>query len=175
MNLRPRVFHRSELPKTCTKELNEESNLLLIMDEVQIAAQKDQTIYNTFNQCDLLNETNLYKRDIKIIVFTATPDGAIFDLRLWGPEASTSILAKEGQGYMDAHSMLKKGRVFKLKDLRGYDATLDIVSIEAIQNIEEIRRHLTARYGNTPHYHIIRAKACEPHEKQTHIHPKTSF
>jgi hypothetical protein len=46
--IQARVFHRCELPVTFVEEIVNKRNLLIIMDEIQVAAKKGQTIYNTF-------------------------------------------------------------------------------------------------------------------------------
>ena len=48
--LHKRVFHRAELPTTFTTEIKEKKNILIIMDEIQVAAQNNQTLYKTFKE-----------------------------------------------------------------------------------------------------------------------------
>ena len=50
------------------------------MDEIQVACKKNQTIFKSFDSAGLLNIEKLYNDDIKILKFTATPDGTIYDL-----------------------------------------------------------------------------------------------
>ena len=79
-----RVFHRSDLlnPKFLD-EIKNKKNVLILMDEVHLAAKEKQTIYKCFNAAGLLDKENLFKNDIKIIQFTATPDGIYGDLNNW--------------------------------------------------------------------------------------------
>jgi hypothetical protein len=53
----------------------------------------------------LLNVSKLYEHDIKILEYTATPDGTIYDLMKWN-DASTKILADVGDGYLSAYDLL---------------------------------------------------------------------
>ena len=43
-------------------------NILIIMDEIQVAAKKGQTIYKTFDKAGMLNKSKLYNNDIKILI-----------------------------------------------------------------------------------------------------------
>jgi len=118
-SIQNRVFHRSELSNTFIDEIKNRTNLLIIMDEIQIAAKKNQTIYKTFEKAGLLDIETLYKKDIKILEYSATPDGTIHDLMEW-KQASTKILAEPGDGYVSAYNLLQTGRVKQYKNLCGY-------------------------------------------------------
>ena len=45
-----------------------------------------------FDNAGLLDKNKLYKNDIKILEYTATPDGTIYDLMKW-KNASSKIIA----------------------------------------------------------------------------------
>ena len=98
-SIQTRVFHRCELPNTFVDEIRDRQNIIIIMDEIQVAAKKGQTIYKTFENAGLLNKSKLYENDIKILEYTATPDGTIYDLMKWN-DASTKILADVGDRYL---------------------------------------------------------------------------
>lgn len=149
-----KVYHRSELPMTFVGEIANKNNVCIIMDEIQVAAQKGQTIYKTFNNAGLLNKSNLYQRDIKICEFTATPDGTIYDLMEWG-NASSKILAEPGDGYISSYDLLQQGRIKQSRDLCGYDKNTKEVDKKVIENIQEIKRDIES-FRNNPLYHIIR-------------------
>ena len=64
-SVQSRVFHRSELPNTFVAEIKDKKNILIIMDEIQVAAKKGQTIYKTFQAA--LKDMNYYgKVSLKI-------------------------------------------------------------------------------------------------------------
>ena len=115
-SVQSRVFHRSELPNTFVDEIKGKKNILIIMDEIQVAAKKGQTIYKTFQTAGLLNKQTLYENDIKILEYTATPDGTIYDLMKWN-DASTKILAEVGDGYISSYNLLQLKRVKQYKEL----------------------------------------------------------
>jgi len=126
------------------------------MDEIQVAAKKDQTIYKTFEQAGLLNKSRLYENDIKIIEYTATPDGTIYELMKWG-SASEKIIAEPGDGYVSSYDLFSSGRVKQYKELCGYDKETGNVDEELVNtNINEIKDDID-KYLH-PRYHIIRTK-----------------
>ena len=154
-SIQTRVFHRCELPNTFVDEIKDKQNILIIMDEIQVAAKKGQTIYKTFKNAGLLNKSKLYENDIKILEYTATPDGTIYDLMKWN-DASTKILADVGDGYISSYNLLQMGRVKQYKELCGYDKKTGEVDEEVFENIEEIKNDIDI-YVNSL-YHIIRTK-----------------
>lgn len=154
-SIQSRVFHRCELPNTFVDEIKDKKNILIIMDEIQVAAKKGQTIYKTFKNAGLLNKSKLYENDIKILEYTATPDGTIYDLMKWN-DASRKILANVGDGYISSYNLLQKGRVKQYKELCGYNKETGEIDKEVLINIQEIKNDID-KYSN-PLYHIIRTK-----------------
>ena len=154
-SIQTRVFHRCELPNTFVDEIKGKQNIMIIMDEIQVAAKKGQTIYKTFNKAGLLSKSKLYENDIKILEYTATPDGTIYDLMKWN-DASNKILADVGDSYISSFNLLQMGRVKQYKDLCGYDKKTGEIDEEVFENIQEIKSDID-KYSN-PLYHIIRTK-----------------
>jgi hypothetical protein len=154
-SIQSRVFHRCELPNTFVDEIKDKQNILIIMDEIQVAAKKGQTIYKTFKNAGLLNKSKLYENDIKILEYTATPDGTIYDLMKWN-DASSKILADVGDAYISAYFLLQIGRVKQYKELCGYDKETGKVDEVVFENIQEIKNDIN-KYNNYL-YHIIRSK-----------------
>lgn len=128
-SIQTRVFHRCELPITFVDEVKNKKNILIIMDEIQVAAKKDQTIYKTFNYAGLLNKSKLYENDIKILEYTATPDGTIYDLMKWN-DASSKILADVGDCYISSFNLLQMGRVKQYKELCGFCIETYLLSLD---------------------------------------------
>ena len=156
-SIQSRVYHRSELPKTFVNEIINKKNILIIMDEIQVAAKKKQTIYNAFKKAGILDKQKLYKNDIKILEYSATPDGTIYDLQKW-KDASHKILADVGHGYVSSYDLLKQGRVKQYKDLYGYNKEDDIVNEKIFENIKEIKNDIELYFSTKKRYHIIRTK-----------------
>jgi hypothetical protein len=154
-SIQTRVYHRCELPNTFVDEIKDKQNILIIMDEIQVAAKKGQTIYKTFKNAGLLNKSKLYDNDIKILEYTATPDGTIYDLMKWN-DASTKILAEVGDGYVSSYNLLQMGRVKQYKELCGYDKETGEVNKKVFEMIAEIKNDVDKYVISL--YHIIRTK-----------------
>ena len=134
-SIQARVFHRCELPDTFVTEIKDKKNILIIMDEIQVAAKKGQTIYKTFKNAGLLDKQKLYENDIKILEYTATPDGTIYDLMKWN-DASSKILAEVGDGYISSYDLLLMGRVKQYKDLCGYNIITYLLGLDKEKTFE---------------------------------------
>ena len=157
-SIQKRVFHRCELPKTFVDEIKNKQNILIIMDEIQVAAKKGQTIYKTFETAGILNKLKLYENDIKILEYTATPDGTIYDLMKW-EDSSAKILAEVGDNYISSYDLLQMGRVKQYKELCGYNKEKKTINNEVYVNIQEIKNDIEK--FSLPLYHIIRTKPGE--------------
>lgn len=152
IQVQKRVFHRQELLKQFICEIKKKQNTLIIIDEIQVAAKKDQTIHKTFTELGLMNLNNLYKNDIKIILFTATPDGLVYEFQKWG-QACKIILAGPGKGYISSYDLLLNHRVKQYKKL-SLSPSEYIDDNEILENIKEIKEDIL-KFPN-PRFHIIR-------------------
>lgn len=139
--LKERVFHRPDIMKLI-EELKNKTNVLIIIDEHHSASLKEQTIDKMFRSAGLTKEI-LYKNDIKIVEFSATPNGTIYDLYDWG-SASVKIMADPGDGYVGVKKMLKDGRIRECKELNN-------------KTIREIKNVVNNEFEE-PRYHLIRTK-----------------
>ena len=153
-SLQDRVYHRNNLTKKFVEDIKGKKNCLVIMDEIQIAAKKGQTLNKTFKKAGFYNLQFLLKNDIKIIEFTATPDGTIYDVGHWG-EHSAKIMMEPGEGYTSCFDLLKSGRVKQYKDLCSYDKKTGKCDHKITdKNITEIKTDIIG--FPKPMYHIIR-------------------
>jgi hypothetical protein len=153
-SIQERVYHRDNLTNKFVHDIKNKKNVLIIIDEIQIAAKENQTLYKSFNDAGFYNKQSLLKNDIKIIEFTATPDGTIYDLMNWG-ENALKIKMEPGQDYTSCFDLKNQKRVYQYKDLCCYDKRTGEVNHEyANTNILELKSHID-NYEN-PRYHIIR-------------------
>ena len=155
-----RIFHRNSLlKKELIEEISQKKNVLIIMDEVQIAAKEKQTISNLFLRCGLCDKRHLLENDIKIIEFSATPDGTLYDVHDWGDSAFT-IKMEAGEGYIGCRDLIELDKVFQYKDLRCHDNSTGSIDIDqATENIQELK-HVIDQFGE-PMYHIVRVPCAE--------------
>lgn len=153
--MQDRVYHRDNLKKKFINDIKNKKNILIIIDEIQIAAKENQTLNKAFSEAGLYNKENLLKNDIKIIEFTATPDGTIYDLMNWD-ENAFKIKMEPGEGYTSCFDLKKNGRVFQYGDLCGYKKNNDKLNIDKniLKNFVKLKTEID-KYKE-PLYHIIR-------------------
>jgi len=153
-----RVFHRANLSKTFVMDIKKKKNVLVIMDEIQIACKDDQTINKSFKDCGFYNLDFLLENDIKLVQFSATPDGNINDISDWG-DYSEKIKLEPGDGYYGAKQAIEQKRVKQFKDLTSFD------------NVKELKYDIEEKYIN-PRYHIIRVPSKRENKDGTNNQEK---
>lgn len=154
--IQEQVYHRDTLTNKFVSDIKDKKNVLIIIDEIQIAAKKNQSLHKCFEEAGLYNKQKLFANDIKIIEFTATPDGTIYDLINWGENGSI-VKMEPGKGYTSCFDLLKSKRVLQYKDLCCFDKTSEKTKIvTASKNISEIKEIIKSKF-KTPRYHLIRS------------------
>ena len=137
-----RVYHRANLPKTFINDIRTKKNLLIIMDEIQIACEEEQTIYRSFEKCGFYDLDYLLQNDIKLIQFSATPDGNINDISDW-KDYSATVKLQPGPCHYSSKEALESNRVRQFKQLLEID------------NVRELKSVIQEKYTD-PRYHLIR-------------------
>lgn len=140
-SINTRIYHRTNLCKEFVEEITSKKNLLIIMDEIQIACQEEQTLYNTFRKCGFYDLNYLMDNDVKIIQFSGTPDGNFNDIAEWKCH-SAIVKLEPGKGYTGIETFLD-GRVFQFEQL------------EESKNVKKLFTVIKSRYKK-PRYHLIR-------------------
>ena len=136
------VLHRSNLPKIFVDRIRKQKNCLIIMDEIQVACEDKQTINKTFHDCGFYDLDFLLENDIKLIQFSATPDGNLNDISDW-KDYSSKVRLLPGMNYYGATQALSQNRVFQYKDLTDE------------KNLLELKTVINQKY-RTPRYHLVR-------------------
>ena len=141
------IFHRPQLKREFMKAVQGKKNVLILIDEVQIACKENQTISSALEGCGFLELQNLLANDIKIVEFSATPNGTLYDTDKWNNH-STKVKVLPGEGYKGCIDLLEEGRVFKCEPLNGNHFT----------EVEHTYKKIKEAIDNftTPRYHIIR-------------------
>ena len=154
------VFHRNELAEFADK-IKGKKNILIIMDEIQIASTDKQTIFKSFQRAEQSSKLTLYENDVKILEYSATPNGTIYDLERWG-DASAKILADPGAGYVGSFDLYNQKRVRDCEELYTNDKSDTKKESEKriSDNIGKIKRDLEDNYPDTDQrYHLIRTRS----------------
>ena len=167
--LEKNIYHRPDFGKKngplnkLVKEIKGKKNILFITDEVHVAAKSGQSMDSLFKRLGFNDRENCLKKDIKIVEFSATPDGTVYDLNGWRQNAKI-IKMQPGYNYVGAHDLLLQKRVSQFQDLCCYNRNTGLYNRgKAIKNIEEIKSKIT-KYDE-PMYHIIRTPVA-PHQNE---------
>ena len=141
-SINSRVFHRANLSKTFFRDIREKQNSLIIMDEIQIACEENQTIHKTFKDCGFYDLYFLLENDIKLIQFSATPDGNMNDILDW-KHHSAKVKLEPGEAHYGPKEAVEQNRVKQFKDLTNID------------NVEELKKDIETNF-KTHRYNLIR-------------------
>lgn len=141
-SIKKRICHRANLLKTFFRDIREKQNSLIIMDEIQIACEENQTIHKTFKECGFYDLDFLLENDIKLIQFSATPDGNMNDILDW-KHHSAKVKLEPGKGHFGPEQAIEQKRVKQFKDLTNKD------------NVEGLKQDIEQNFIN-PRYHLIR-------------------
>jgi hypothetical protein len=169
--IRDNVFHLNDLLSKFVKKLKGLQNVLIIIDEIHVGRKFKQTIYNAFKAIGLFSLDYLYRNDIKILEFTATPISLIYDINKWGNHHK-KVFVTPGVGYMGIEQLLADGKIRQYKKITGVFKTTKSIS-EFKENIKELKTHIDA--FETPRYHIIRCATGAVAEKATKTNFKKEF
>ena len=141
------VYHRNQLEKEFKNYISGKKNVLIIIDEIHMAAQKDQTINKVINALGYNNKDYLLKNNIKFIEFTATPNGHAPDL-LDLKEHSERIIMKPGKGYIGYEQLKRANKIKQCGNLHGFievdkdEPNTMVFNENVIDNFNEIKEDL---------------------------------
>ena len=158
------IFHLPNLNTEFRQAVEGKKNILIIVDEAHCAALKQQTLSKLMSKGGMdWNLDTMLENDIKIVQYSATPDGLIFGYkkREWPKEHYEVHIMKEGAGYYGITQMLQRTdkQVLKqAKDLNGRDKNgnwkTSTSEDEFNQNISELFDDILS--FSDPKYSIIR-------------------
>ena len=126
------------MEKHFIKNVKDKQNVVILIDEIQIACTELQTLATVFEKANLFDINNLLKNDIKIIQFSATPNGILYDTI--GLETHSFIkVCKPGLKYIGCKELLEANRIYDINE-------------DTLEN--NIKKYL--ENYKTPKYHFIR-------------------
>ena len=154
------ILHRNHL-KRLKKLIGDKRDVFIFVDEIQIAVQIKQTIDIVFNDCGLHNPDTLKEKGIKLILFSATPNGVPLDLQELGDYVDT-IELKPGEAYTSNLNMLLNRRMKQFGFFKNDAYATEVFT--TIQAAEEQAGH--------PLYHIVRLPKDGAKNEEDVITPK---
>jgi hypothetical protein len=180
---RDSIFHRNQLHHFAirVKHLN---NVLIIIDENQIAFKERQTIHNTFVTANIMELSDLKRKNVRVVHFTATPNNANDFME---NSFSKVVQMKQDNSYVSAFDLLDQGRILEYKDLCGALPDENYSSLHwkkpTPYDVDPIVfdriRELYPFLGEVPKYHIIRTSHSCFHDLTIlnfkHVFPHAEF
>jgi hypothetical protein len=159
-----RIYHLPELMTRFRDDVENKKNVLILIDEAHCASLKKQTLQKLMSEDGLgWNLDKMFENDIKLVQFSATPDGLIYGLmkREWPEEHYHVHMMQEGQGYYGISQMMGRSDKVVLKqskDLNGRNKNGLWLSDEKQEDVEEnINEIFTDMVSySEPKYCIIR-------------------
>ena len=153
--LKPNIYHRPNLKKHFLEKVRTMKDVIIIIDEAQIASKKDQTLYRVFKEIGLFDIRQLTQRNIRIVMFTATPSGLQHELEGWGPHQS-NIIMELPENYTSPMDLLTRGNVKEFKNISGItrNGTQILTEEELKTNLDELKEAVSS--FSEPKYHLIR-------------------
>jgi hypothetical protein len=156
------ILHRNNY-KQIIHKLHNLTNVLIIIDELQIAVSPYKTIHKLFTHIGIYDISHALRNNIKILSFTATPNFIPQHLQHWGPHSST-VFMNVPDNYISHSHLFKTNRLLQSKPLHSPTQSIDdtILPTDISDNIFQIFNHISY---TKPVYHIIRTPRGSGHHK----------
>lgn len=146
-SIRNNVMHANNLQELANT-IKDKTDVLIIMDEVHVAAAKSQRLDTLFKTATLNDPEHMREHNIRVVQYSATPNGTLYDLQTWGTAANI-ILAQPGEGYVGTPQLIQQGRIRQFSGEVGLSSQANQEFIHAVTSF------------NTPRYHLIRINVLE--------------
>ena len=160
------VIHRGQLKKLTAKLKGDLDNILIMIDECQIASGEDMSINKLFEDIGIKDLAYLKEHNVNIVEFSATPNSTLDDIELWDTCKKIHVM-KPGEGYVGHSALLENNRVRQAEDLFimeepivGMETKDEIACKELIKPaydaIKGLKLIIDTSYTDGFRYHIIR-------------------
>ena len=164
--LHSHIYHRNTID-SFVEDIKGIHSALVIIDENQIAMSEGQTIHKAFKDASLDTLDSLYRHDIKVVQFSATP----LNVHVFNNPHSRICYMIPPSSYVSIQRLLLQNRVKQYKDLCGkhpkhhlvswkVKSTFVTPSPDIANNISEILDFIY----DEPKFHIIRTPPSYLHD-----------
>jgi hypothetical protein len=161
------IFHNGELEKFKTAVAGKQ-NVLIIVDEAHMASKKEQTMTRIFKELNWKLDY-MMENDIKLVQFSATPDGLVFALKCskWPKQHYSITRITPGSGYFGAKQMNEREQLKQIKNIYGRSSKNgkwinDEVREHCLANISEILHDQLS--FQEPRYLVVRIRGGKQEE-----------
>ena len=163
---RIKVFHRNQLRTEFINYMKTKQNIILLIDEIQVACGVCQTVYDVFKELNYLDSDFLMENNIVFVEISATPNGLLNDLMEWDRKNFELIQLQAGNDYSGVREFLDQGRIYEYKDLCGWKKKKGTKSSDrmgeyydkegVLENIKELKEKIDS-YEQCK-YHLVRTR-----------------
>ena len=153
--LQRHVLHRQDLVGEFQETIKTMCDALIIIDEAQIACKIGQTLHKVFAKGGLLNLKQIAERNIRIVMFTATPSGLRQEINAWGKHCEM-VMMDTPATYISPMNLIERNQIFECKDIGGVNkfGELRLPIKELTKNLKELQQ-VVVSYPDAS-YHLIR-------------------
>jgi len=115
---RHHVYHRGQLDnenvRVSLKQIIDEGNVLIVLDEAHVANGKDQSVSKTLKSIGVLSEKTLHEKRICLLAVSATPERIVVDLRKWNNDLKApTVFMEPALSYKGFKTMLDEKRIIE--------------------------------------------------------------
>lgn len=148
--MHPRIIHNAKLMENFKKDIEKKKNCLIMIDEVQMACQEKQTFGKIMIELGW-NTAFLLENDIKMVQFSATPDGIMYAYKQWNTDENYKFeYMQEGDTYFGTKQMHERNQLRQCEHISFHEDHMEH-AMEYCSNI------LSAVLSfHSPRYHLIR-------------------
>lgn len=145
-----RIFHNGQLKEQFKPDIANKQNCLIMIDEVQMACQEKQTFGKVMKDLGW-NTSYLLENDIKMVQYSATPDGIMYAYKKWKTDEHYKFeYMQEGDSYFGTKQMRERNQLRQCESISFHEDHIQHAT-EYCSNI--LRDILSFR---SPRYHLIR-------------------
>lgn len=109
------VYHNGEL-KYMKKDINGKKNVLILIDEIAMAALTTNTICKIFKELGIDKEF-MIENNYTFVLMSATPDGILSTIKEWSDDEYALHMLEPGEGYFGSKEMLENGQLIQTEEL----------------------------------------------------------
>jgi len=159
--MHPRIIHNAKLMENFKKDIKDKKNCLIMIDEVQMACQEKQTFGKIMIELGW-NTAFLLENDIKMVQFSATPDGIMYAYKQWNTDENYKFeYMQEGDTYFGTKQMRERNQLRQCESISFHEDHIEHATeycsniLSDILSFRNPRNHLIRlETGTTPEQYL---------------------
>jgi hypothetical protein len=159
--MHPRIIHNAKLMENFKKDIKDKKNCLIMIDEVQMACQEKQTFGKIMIELGW-NTAFLLENDIKMVQFSATPDGIMYAYKQWNTDENYKFeYMQEGDTYFGTKQMRERNQLRQCESISFHEDYIEHAMEYCSNILSDILSFRNSRYhlirletGTTPEQYL---------------------